>query len=440
MPNVPTPSANAPAASPAIDLSLVLAALWAAGAAAFLALMLWRQRRGMAEFGRLSPGPAGFWMASGQAGPAVIGLLKPRLVAPADFDSRFTTRERALVLAHERAHLEAGHTRVNAGLALLACINWFNPLVHLGVRRARIDQELACDAAVVERFPGERRVYAEALLKTQIAPASLPLGCTWPPRSSSLLKERVMMLARKSPSRPIRVAGAGLISAIALGATIAGWAQTPPPPAPGGSAMIAPLDPRTMTDAQAWKTLQRLREPDGGPPGVAPADLQMLKAQLEERFRNGGQIPVAPPVASLDRDAMIKAVQSQPIPARIAGVTFTCDVWTGKYSNLGDPNFDWNKFNDKAAVILSIDGDSRPTVTIPDNAFPTGVFPAHGKITANNRFIDTSSISYRLMSDTLIDSLTFIELDKQMAKVKWQRIKLGDQGPRETFLNGYCRR
>lgn len=439
-PDVAAPSASVAAQAPAIDLTLVLAALWAVGAAAFLALMLWRQLRGAAEFGHLTPTSAGVWLASGRAGPAVIGLLRPRLVAPVDFESRFTTREQQLVLAHERVHLEAGHTRVNAALALLACINWFNPLVHLGVRCARTDQELACDAAVVERFPGERRIYAEALLKTQIAPAPLPLGCTWPPRSSSLLKERVMMLARKSPGRLPRIAGAVLITAIASGAALAGWAQNPPASTPSGTPMTAPLDPRTMTDAQAWKTLQRLREPDGGPPGVAPADLKLIKAQLEERFRNGGQIPVAAPLAPLDRDAMLKAVQSQPIPARIAGVKFTCDVWTAKYSNLQNPNFDWNKFNDKAAVILSIDGDSHPTVTIPDNAFPAGTFPVHGKLTANNRYIDTNSISYRLMSDTLIDSLTFIELDKQMAKVKWQRIKLGDQGPRETFLDGYCRR
>ncbi len=438
-PNVAAPSPSAAAQTSVIDLSIVGVALWAAGAAAFLGLMLWRQLRGAAQFGRLTPTSAGIWRASGQAGPAVMGLLRPRLVAPADFEVRFTEREQKLVLAHERVHLEAGHTRVNAVLAMLACINWFNPLVHLGVRCARTDQELACDAAVVERFPGERRIYAEALLKTQLAPASLPLGCTWPPRSSSLLKERVMMLARKSPGRLPRIAGAVLISAIASGAALAGWAQKPPP-APSGAPMVAPADPRTMTDEEAWKTLQRLREPDGGPPGVAPADLKLIRAQLEERFKNGGQIPVAAPVASLDRDAMLKAVQSQPIPARIAGVKFTCDVWTAKYSNLESPNFDWNKFNDKAAVILSIDGDSKPTVTIPDNAFPAGTFPVHGKIAANNRYIDTNSISYRLMSDTLIDSLTFIELDKQMAKVKWERIKLGNQGPRETFLNGYCRR
>ena len=48
--------------------------------------------------------------------------------------------------------------------ALIRAINWFNPLVHLGAFYARVDQELACDAAVAERFPGEGRTYAEAMV------------------------------------------------------------------------------------------------------------------------------------------------------------------------------------------------------------------------------------------------------------------------------------
>ena len=38
-----------------------------------------------------------------------------------------------------------------------------------GARALRIDQELACDQAVVTRKPAQRRLYAEVLLKTQLA-------------------------------------------------------------------------------------------------------------------------------------------------------------------------------------------------------------------------------------------------------------------------------
>jgi hypothetical protein len=196
-----------------------------------LALTLIRQRRSLKAFGTIAR-EGGAMRASDNAGPALVGVIFPQLVVPADFEQRFSEQERTLILTHERAHLSSGDTRINALVVLLACLNWFNPLVHVAARLVRTDQELACDAAVVERFPGERRIYAEALLKTQIAPAPLPLGCTWPPRSSNLLKERVTMLARQTPRRVRRVAGVSLVAVLAGTLGFAAWAAQPPSPAP----------------------------------------------------------------------------------------------------------------------------------------------------------------------------------------------------------------
>ena len=63
---------------------------------------------------------------------------------------------------------------MNAVVALIQCLCWFNPLVHLAARWIRFDQELACDAAVIAERPGLRRPYAEALLKTQVMAAIPP--------------------------------------------------------------------------------------------------------------------------------------------------------------------------------------------------------------------------------------------------------------------------
>src|SRR6185503_20979525 len=99
---------------------------------------------------------------------AVVGALDPHVVVPSDFEARFDAEERVLVLAHEWAHLRRQDARVNALVALLQCAFWFNPLVHLAARAIRMDQELACDAAVIAQFPEARRRYAEAMLKTQV--------------------------------------------------------------------------------------------------------------------------------------------------------------------------------------------------------------------------------------------------------------------------------
>lgn len=152
--------------------------LWSIGVAAMLAALLRRQRRYVGSLGPLSPGDGeGFLSERPDCGPVLIGALRPRLVLPADFHTRYTRTERDLVLAHERVHLQRGDTLVNAGVALLRCLFWFNPLVHVAAARFRFDQELACDAAVLTSFPQARRAYADAMLKTQLADPGLPVGC-----------------------------------------------------------------------------------------------------------------------------------------------------------------------------------------------------------------------------------------------------------------------
>jgi len=131
-----------------------LTTAWAAGALATAILTAWRYGRFIAQ------------ERSGRAGPAIVGVLTPRLVTPADFEARFTSEERRLVRAHERAHMDRLDARCNALVLGFQCLNWFNPLVHLAARAMRFDQELACDATVIHRLPMDRRSYAEALLRS----------------------------------------------------------------------------------------------------------------------------------------------------------------------------------------------------------------------------------------------------------------------------------
>jgi beta-lactamase regulating signal transducer with metallopeptidase domain len=136
---------------------------------------------------------------SGLAGPAVVGIVAPRLVTPADFADRFTPEERRLVRAHERAHMDRLDPRCNALVLVLQCLNWFNPLVHLAASAMRFDQELACDATVMTRLPTERRRYAETLLHSQHGGAVSPLGCGWSGAGARLLVTRLTTLMQRRP-------------------------------------------------------------------------------------------------------------------------------------------------------------------------------------------------------------------------------------------------
>ncbi len=178
----------------------------------------------------------------GQAGPAVLGFLRPRIVTPDGFGERFTAQEQSAILAHERVHLARQDARINALAAFLRCFCWFNPLIHLGARWLRIDQELACDATTVS---GEisRRDYSMALLKSQVMVGVLPFGCNWPGPQHPLV-ERIALLQRKPPGTARRIAGLSLVLLTATSVGLGAWATQPPvatKPVTGPSIELAAL-------------------------------------------------------------------------------------------------------------------------------------------------------------------------------------------------------
>ncbi|MDB5465744.1 MAG: hypothetical protein JWQ46_506 [Phenylobacterium sp.] len=215
------PARVADGAVPTHDFDLALGShatpmllLWLAGVAVAVSLLA----RAQAAFTRAA--------RAGRAGPAVVGVICPRVVMPAG-DDRYTPEERALVRAHERTHIERRDPRAAALAAVLQCLAWFNPLAHLATRLVRLDQELACDAAVLRARPGARALYARTLLKTQLASTPLPFGCHW---GAHPLEVRIALLKRTAPRRDLL--GVGLVSGLTLAAGAAAWAAQPPAPRP----------------------------------------------------------------------------------------------------------------------------------------------------------------------------------------------------------------
>lgn len=151
---------------------------------------------------------------AGRAGPAVVGLISPRIVMPPD-DGAFSEEERELIRAHEREHVARKDPRAAAWAALAQAACWFNPLVHLAAGLIRLDQELVCDAAVVLVRPRARGLYARTLLKTQLAATPLPFGCYWPARGTHPLEVRMALLKRRPEpdGRPRPAPGVSMVHA-----------------------------------------------------------------------------------------------------------------------------------------------------------------------------------------------------------------------------------
>lgn len=196
-------------------LAAALLALWLAGA---ILAVLWLAVLQM-RFLHLA--------RAGRTGPAVIGVIAPRLVMPPD-DGAYSQEERALVRAHEREHIARGDPWANALLAAAQCLCWFNPVVHVAAVLVRLDQELACDAAVVRRCGVAKAAYARALLKVQMSSVSLPLGARWLARGAHPLELRIASLAR--PPRRDTMAGPILVTVALVASVVAAWAGQPPVP------------------------------------------------------------------------------------------------------------------------------------------------------------------------------------------------------------------
>lgn len=185
-------------------LTQTAAAIWLGGVVISLGLLVCAHLRIVAK------------ARKGEVGPAVIGLFNPRVYLPHGFHETYSEAEQSVMRIHERVHLLRGDATANALMALVQCLFWFNPLIHVAATRLRRDQEMACDAGVMEVRPEQRRLYAETMLKTQVARMTeMPLGCAF--TGVHPLEERIEALARRMPSNFCQVLGSLLLMTAAAG-------------------------------------------------------------------------------------------------------------------------------------------------------------------------------------------------------------------------------
>lgn len=160
------------------------------------------------------------------AGPAVIGLLRPRIVVPKWLLDAPASRQR-LVLAHEQGHLDARDPLCLAGvLILLVAMPWNFPL-WWQVRRLRRAMEVDCDARVLAQGHSLRS-YGELLIAVgQRQSIGLGLATSMSTATSFLEQRLTLMVKKSSPSFFGRLVAAFLAGlAVTL---VAAAAQLSPP-------------------------------------------------------------------------------------------------------------------------------------------------------------------------------------------------------------------
>ncbi len=259
-------------------------ALWVAGVLTVALVQTARHRRYLRHLlGR----DRAAWRAPAGDSPGLLGVWRPRLVLPVDFRQRFDADERRWIVAHEAAHARRFDNPARLLAAVLAGLAWFNPLAWVALALLRHDQELACDAAVLRRYPGSWRRYGLAMLKLDGAMSLPPAASAW--QSHHPLKERIMLLKKAAPSVGARQAAR---VALALSAVVGfGAVQALTAGSPDAASAAKPKGQRTeLSDLTALPPRVKLIEacPQMPKPDMVPEPNNLKgKYKMDVKFRIG---------------------------------------------------------------------------------------------------------------------------------------------------------
>ena len=158
---IPVPRPRAPevlGADRVVVLIAITCILFAAARVVFDSILLYRGRHQW----RAHTIDGESVLVSDELGPAIVGLLQPRIVLPR-WTLALPPQERSLILTHEREHVRAHDGRLTTA-ALIAVVSMpWNPAMWYVLRRLRTAIEVDCDRRVLRAFPDVRR-YGQLLV------------------------------------------------------------------------------------------------------------------------------------------------------------------------------------------------------------------------------------------------------------------------------------
>jgi bla regulator protein blaR1 len=210
----------------------ILAFVWTMGAFAMLTRLISRIRREHRD-AQAPPSPSDHrpipisnFLADGipvsfageHSGPAVRGVLYPRILLPVGIDRLLNPREFHAVLIHELAHARRRDNLIRLLYESALCALWFHPLMWLAGARIGLYRELSCDESVIRRAHGRELV--SALAKLAVPQQAGILQAT----ASSHLSYRLALLV--APPQTAHRAASLLLASLFSAVIAAGILQT----------------------------------------------------------------------------------------------------------------------------------------------------------------------------------------------------------------------
>ncbi len=200
-------------------------------------------------------------------GPALFGVLHPRVLMPTGMAGQLTDQELRHVFTHELVHYTRWDLAASWAATVIQAVHWFNPLVWWSLGQLADTQEIACDASTVQRLGrGAGVPYGQTVIRmlelTAAQDPQIP-SVAGMARKGSLNRRRIHVINMvRKPEGIIAKAGAVLAVLAVVLAAGCGSVTGPKgaPAAPAGKSIQSTLLPPAQSvvlvtsDAGFWGT------------------------------------------------------------------------------------------------------------------------------------------------------------------------------------------
>ena len=149
------------------------------------------------------------------SGPMIIGFFRSYLLLPHE---DYADNELVHILRHELVHLKRRDIWYKLLMLLTTALHWFNPAVHLMLREANKDLELACDDETIKNLPFDaRKEYSDTIIHCIRRQHSKHTALsTYFYGGEKAMKERFVNILSYRKKRAGKVAGAAVILCVLL--------------------------------------------------------------------------------------------------------------------------------------------------------------------------------------------------------------------------------
>ena len=131
--------------------------------------------------------------------PSLIGIINPKILIPKMILNDIEENQLRYIILHELCHYKRKDIFILWLSIFASSINWFNPIINLGMKIMKEDCELACDEMVLDNIKDSEKIYYGKTIINIIEAISIKnnmIGTTSIITSKKSIKERIKLIAK----------------------------------------------------------------------------------------------------------------------------------------------------------------------------------------------------------------------------------------------------